>query len=87
VVVVFRRSDGTTQALLIENKIDAKWQAEQAARYRVRGDKGIEAEDWQAYRTVLVAPDQFVAGSVEAASGMVIRGHGRVLDKPASSRP
>lgn len=47
-------------ALLIENKITAAFQPEQAARYRQRGQSGVDREFWADYRTVLVAPDRYI---------------------------
>ncbi len=51
---------GQTAALLLENKITASFQPEQAQRYRLRGDRGVSDGLWQVYQTVLVAPDRYI---------------------------
>jgi ADP-ribosylglycohydrolase len=52
--------DGAVMAILVENKIDAAFQPQQAERYRQRGQHGIIAGSWSAYRTCLVAPKQYL---------------------------
>ncbi|MBA3811450.1 MAG: PD-(D/E)XK nuclease family protein [Caulobacteraceae bacterium] len=47
-------------ALLIENKINAAFQPDQAARYKLRGERGAQRGDWTHYKTVLVAPAKYV---------------------------
>lgn len=47
-------------ALMIENKIGAMFQPDQAARYRRRGDSGIETSQWSEYTTALVAPETYI---------------------------
>ena len=47
-------------ALMIENKIDAAFQPNQAERYRKRGQAGIEAGHWSKYVTILFAPKQYI---------------------------
>lgn len=51
---------GSRSALLIENKITAGFQPQQAQRYQSRGLAGLAAGRWQAYRTVLVAPEKYI---------------------------
>jgi hypothetical protein len=60
-VFTFRTPANETRAVLIENKIDAPPQPEQAARYRLRGDAGIEGGDWQSYKTCIVAPQTYLS--------------------------
>lgn len=58
---LFRNEDDGRVAVLIENKIDAVAQLQQAARYRMRGEKGIQAQDWDAFLTCVVAPKQYLS--------------------------
>lgn len=48
------------RAILIENKIDAPFQPNQARRYRQRGEKGIGEDSWQEFRTLLIAPQKYL---------------------------
>ena len=48
-------------ALMLENKINAAFQPEQAARYHQRGKKGIRVGGWDLYRTGLIAPAAYAA--------------------------
>ncbi|MEQ1935953.1 MAG: hypothetical protein ABL962_19025, partial [Fimbriimonadaceae bacterium] len=61
-VVSFRSDDpsGGSDVLLIENKINASFQPEQANRYRLRGESGVANGLWRSYRTVLVAPEKYI---------------------------
>ena len=61
IVFVFFSVDNQRHALLVENKIDAMAQPEQAARYRLRGDHGKAVGDWTKYRTCVVAPQRYLA--------------------------
>ncbi len=47
-------------ALLIENKIDASPQPEQAKRYTLRGNVGIDDKHWWDFRSVLVTPQNYL---------------------------
>lgn len=53
-------------AILIENKIDAPAQPEQAARYKRRGEEGIYDGDWKSFVTCIVAPERYLQGNSEA---------------------
>jgi hypothetical protein len=53
-------------AILIEDKIDAEPQPNQAGRYRIRGDARIEKESWHQYRTCIVAPQAYLDSNSEA---------------------
>ena len=60
-------------ALLLENKITAGLQPNQAERYRKRGDNGIAGGLWDKFVTVLVAPQAYIdsrpdAGFMQAVS-------------------
>ncbi len=52
-------------ALMLENKINAAFQPEQAARYHRRGEQGILVGGWDFYRTCLVAPKAYIAAVPE----------------------
>lgn len=54
---------GNTVVLLVEDKITASFQLEQADRYRKRGEAGRLAGSWSAYKTVLVAPQRYLGSS------------------------
>lgn len=53
-------------AVLIENKIDAVAQPEQALRYKKRGEKGIVETKWESYTTCMVAPELYLAKEKDA---------------------
>jgi len=46
---------------LIENKITANFQPKQAERYRNRGEDGLHEKRWTRYRTILIAPENYIA--------------------------
>jgi hypothetical protein len=62
-VYIFESVDGRQLALLVENKIDAPPQPEQAVRYKKRGKLGQEKEYWNDFRTVLIAPRRYLGSS------------------------
>ena len=72
-IFVFRTPDGAEHAILVENKISAPPQPDQAHRYRKRGDKGVVAGRWPTFTTCLVAPRAYLETADEAAiyDGMV----------------
>jgi len=55
-------------AVLIENKIDASPQPDQAARYALRGSKGIQSGYWEEFRTCLIAPQQYLESAKQTES-------------------
>lgn len=62
-VILFEDGQAHRTALLIENKIDAPPQPEQAARYRLRGHAGINDGKWRTFRTCIMAPQRYLAGT------------------------
>lgn len=68
IIFVFVTLAGTRNALLIENKISAAAQPEQAERYRVRGDHGTMAGDWKDFRTCVIAPSAYFAAVKQTGS-------------------
>lgn len=59
-VYIFDAEDGSTKAVLIENKITAEAQPDQGKRYRRRGERGITDGYWQEYVTCLIAPRRYL---------------------------
>jgi hypothetical protein len=57
---VFDSNEGQRYALLIENKIDAPPQPQQAERYRKRGEHGKKQGLWDEYETVIMAPKRYL---------------------------
>ena len=66
-VVLAHRPDGQQLALLIENKVDAPPQPEQATRYEIRGRTGVTDGDWQEFVTCIVAPKRYLDAAANAA--------------------
>ena len=54
--------------ILIENKIDAPARPEQAARYKMRGEQGIEESLWSDFVTTIIAPKRYLENNLEAQS-------------------
>lgn len=59
-VAVGFRVDGERLIVLIEDKIYAPEQPRQEERYRERGNNLIESGDWDAFTTVLLAPEEYL---------------------------
>jgi len=72
VLVLAHDPGGKRLALLIENKVDAPPQLEQAQRYERRGALGVEAGVWQQFATCIVAPQRYL-GAAANASGYQTR--------------
>ncbi|WP_306331275.1 hypothetical protein [Vibrio injensis] len=60
VIAIFKSIDGKKVAVLIENKITTGAQPEQAVRYSLRGEEGIENGSWEAFITCLFAPQDYL---------------------------
>jgi hypothetical protein len=60
-VVRLDTDTGRRLALMIEDKIGASFQPEQADRYRQRGAQGVRDGAWDAYCTCLIAPAAYLA--------------------------
>ncbi|ANM04682.1 restriction endonuclease family protein [Rhizobium phaseoli] len=52
-------NQGTKSAILIENKVRAPLMDRQFARYRMRGDAGVTAGQWQRFKVVLMSPRSY----------------------------
>ena len=66
VVALYENTSHLKTAILIENKIDAIAQPNQAERYKSRGETGITAGWWDRYRTCIVAPESYLNSNTEA---------------------
>lgn len=64
-VFMFEADDGSTKAILIENKISAPPQPEQAKRYTERGEMGKAEDVWQEYQTCIIAPRRYLGSQTE----------------------
>ncbi len=60
-VVGFQRSDGTSFALFIEDKVDAPLQPNQLGRYRQRAQHGVEQGQYTEFEVVLCAPNIYLS--------------------------
>lgn len=71
-VFIFQADDGTPEgtstAILIENKIDAVAQPDQGKRYTARGEKGIAEGHWQEFRTCIIAPRRYLQSAAHTES-------------------
>lgn len=58
--------EGKKVALLIENKIDAVAQPEQASRYVIRGRKAKARGDYDEFHIFIIAPNDYLSSNAEA---------------------
>lgn len=65
-VVEFSDQEGSLHAVLIENKVDAIPQPDQANRYRKRGEAGMDEGIWQSFTTCILAPGQYLRNTPDA---------------------
>lgn len=63
VLLVVDLEDADRLALMIEDKIDAPFQPEQANRYQQRGEQGIRGGQWNRFATCVCAPEGYLAGA------------------------
>ena len=66
-IALFDGDDGVRTALMIEDKVDAPLQPDQARRYRLRGEREIAAGLCGRVRTMLCAPAGYLAYGSAAA--------------------
>jgi len=59
-LVTYESQPRAVVAILLENKIDAVCQPEQALRYQKRGEVGVQERRWMAFRTCIVAPRKYI---------------------------
>jgi hypothetical protein len=67
ILVLAHRPGGELLALLIENKVDAPPQPEQALRYERRGQAGVADGVWQQFATCIVAPQRYLDAAANVA--------------------
>jgi hypothetical protein len=60
IVLGFDHAETKRCAVMLENKIDAAFQPDQAERYHRRGEDGIRQGTWAAFITCIVAPQAFL---------------------------
>ncbi len=65
--VAFEGPDKGGFRLLIEDKIDAVAQPDQAERYRLRGEAYLRKSECTDFKTVIVAPERYLADKSETA--------------------
>lgn len=66
-LVLFANPDDRVSAILVENKVDAPLQPDQAQRYAERGHAGVQRGDWHRFKTVIVAPSGYLARGGDTA--------------------
>lgn len=66
-VVKFSDQDGSIHAVLVENKINAIPQPDQAVRYRKRGEVGIAEGAWHRFTTCILAPEKYLKSTSDAS--------------------
>lgn len=65
-IVTYASQDGIQLAVLVEDKIDAPLQPDQASRYRLRAERDVTHGKYRDYTTILCAPEFYLAGSLKA---------------------
>lgn len=70
--VSFVDAEGRRMRLMVENKVGAGLQAEQAARYRVRGASYVSSGSCDVFATVIVAPGRYF-GETQGSKGFDAR--------------
>jgi hypothetical protein len=66
IIVVFEDINGIRTAILIENKIDAPPQSDQATRYHLRGQDGVIKNNWKQFQTCIIAPELYLKKTGDA---------------------
>ena len=66
-LVLYTSADDSVLAVLVENKVDAPPQPNQARRYAERGRVGVERGDWHRFTTAIVAPNRYLARGGDVA--------------------
>lgn len=58
-ITIVMEIDGVRVALLIEDKIDAIAMPNQYERYRLRGEKGVENNEWREFEIFIFCPEKY----------------------------
>ena len=64
-IVVYQGADGRRFALLIEDKVDANLQPDQAARYRMRAERDRSRGAYATFELILCAPDYYISNRTD----------------------
>jgi hypothetical protein len=67
-------------AILVENKIGAIAQKNQAKRYRQRGEKGLLCKSWSSYSTCIIAPNNYLERTADARGYQTHISYERIRD-------
>lgn len=67
-LVIFSNRALGKEAILLENKIDAPAQPDQAKRYTERGKLGVQRGAWCAFKTAILAPDRYLSRSADVGT-------------------
>ena len=65
-IAIFECPDRTRFAVMIEDKVDAPLQPDQAGRYRLRAEREIKTGNYGAYTVLLCAPQYYLDKSLHA---------------------
>jgi hypothetical protein len=60
-VIVYQSKNGNRFALLIEDKVDARLQVDQAKRYRLRAEKEQASGEYSDFEVILCAPNYYIS--------------------------
>lgn len=71
---------GNGHAILVENKIDASAQENQATRYILRGGKGLSRGYWTSYSTCIMAPESYLQGVSDVQNYQATIAYERIRD-------
>jgi hypothetical protein len=81
VLVIYTNPFDQRVAILIENKIGANFQRDQAARYMKRGESGVDQGRWQFFWTCLVAPARYAKENREFSARVTIEDLAAFFDR------
>ena len=81
-LVLLRDTNSCLDALMIEDKIDASFQPNQAGRYRHRGEQGRVLEQWERFVTCVCAPKAYA----EPVGWDAILTYEEIAENPATTR-
>jgi hypothetical protein len=88
-IVIYQKEEGQRFALLIEDKVDAPLQPDQAARYRQRADRDCKLRIYSDYEVILCAPRHYIENRsdlVEFDTLIPLEQVAQMLHAPGDSR-
>lgn len=65
-VLRFQDDQSRVSAILLENKVGALPQPDQAVRYLKRGEEGVRENQWHQFKTCIVAPSEYLLNTHDA---------------------